>query len=93
MLTYEYWSLDGNKVVFNYHYCPDYELDIFLDFLPRQWSYLTFTLPTDSSDASSSTKEDTTSETSSSSDEEEIFLPASTSTDVPELILLNLFDF
>jgi len=93
MLTYEYWSLDGNKVVFNYHYCPDYELDILLDILPRQWLYMTFTLPTDSSDASSSTEEDTTSETSSSSDEEEIFLPSSTSTDVPELTLLNLFDF
>jgi len=47
----------------------------------------------DSSDVSSSTEEDTTSETSSSSDEEEIFLPASNSTNVPELILLNLFDF
>ena len=35
MLTYEFWSLDGNMVVFNYHYCPDYELDIFLDILPR----------------------------------------------------------
>jgi len=93
MLTYKYWCLDGNKVVFNYHYCPDYTLDIFLDILPRQWSYSTFMLPMDSSDASSSTEEDTTSETSSSSDEEEIFLTASTSTDVPELILLNLFDF
>ena len=41
----------------------------------------------------SSTEEDTTSKTSSSSDEEVVFLPASTSTDVPELILLNLFDF
>jgi len=93
MLTYEFWSLDGNLVVSNYHYCPDYELDIFLDVLPRQWSYSTFTIPTDSSDTSSSTEEDTTSESSSSSDEEEIFLPTSTSTDVPELILLNLFDF
>jgi len=93
MLTYEFWSLVGNQVVPNYHYCPDYELDIFLDILPRQWSYSTFTVPTDSSDASSSTEEDTTSEASSSSDEEEIFLPASTSTNVPELILLNLFDF
>jgi len=93
MLTYEFWSLDGNWVVSNYHYCPDYDLDIFLDILPRKWLYSTFTLPMDSSDASSSTEEDTTSETSSSSDEEEIFLPASTSTDVPELILLNLFDF
>jgi len=93
MLTYKYWSLDSNKVVFNYHYCPDYTLDIFLDILPKQWLYSTFMLPTDSSDASSSTEEDTTSETSSSSDEEEIFLPSSTSTNVPELILLNLFDF
>ena len=24
MLTYEFWSLDGNLVVSNYHYCPDY---------------------------------------------------------------------
>jgi len=93
MLTYQFWSLDGNMVVSNYHYCPDYKLNIFLDILPRQWSHSTFTIPTDSSDASSSTEEDTTSETSSSSDEEEIFLPASISTDVPELILLNLFDF
>jgi len=93
MLTYKFWSLDSNRVVSNYHYCPDYDLDIFLDILPRQWLYSTFTIPTDSSDASSSTEEDTTSETSSSSDEEEIFLPASTSTDVPELILLNLFAF
>jgi len=93
ILTYKFWSLDGNRVVSNYHYCPDYELDIFLDFLPRQWSFSTFTIPTDSSDASSSTEEDTTSKTSSSSDEEEIFLPASNSTNVPELILLDLFDF
>jgi len=75
MLTYEFWSLDGNKVVSNYHYCPDYTLDIFLDFLPRQWSYLTFMLPMDSLDASSSTEEDTTSGTSSSSDEKESFFP------------------
>jgi len=93
MLTYEFWSLDGNLVVSNYHYCPDYDLDIFLDILPRQWSYSTFMIPTDSSDASSSTEGDATSKTSSSSDEEEIFLPASNSTNVPELILLNLFDF
>jgi len=24
MLTFEYWSLDANWVVSNYHYCPDY---------------------------------------------------------------------
>ena len=93
MLTFEYWSLDGNQVVSNYHYCPDYELDIFLDILPRQWSSSTFYIPTDSSDSSSSTDEEIQSESSSSSDEEEIFLPSSTSTDVPELIVLNLFDF
>ena len=94
MLTFEYWSLDSNQVVSNYHYCPDYDLDVFFDILPRQWLYLTFTLPTDSSDSSSSTEEDSQSETSLSSDEEElIFLPPISSTNVPELILLNLFDF
>jgi len=93
MLTFEYWSLDANWVVSNYHYCPDYELDVFLDILPRQWLNSTFMIPMDSSDSSFSTEEDSQSETSSSSDEEEIFLPSSTSTDVPELILLNLFDF
>ena len=93
MLTFEYWSLDGNQVVSNYHYCPDYDLDLFLDILPRKWSYLTFTVPMDSLDSSSSTEEDTQSESSSSSSEETIFLPSTSSTDVPELILLNLFDF
>ena len=92
MLTFEYWSLGGDKIVSNYHYCPDYNLDIFLDILPRQWSDTTFYIPTDSSDASSSTEEDTMSETSSD-EEEVIFLPSSTATNVPELILLNLFDF
>jgi len=37
VLTFEYWSLDSNQIVSNYHYCPDYKLDIFLDILPRQW--------------------------------------------------------
>ena len=93
MLTFEYWSLDGNKVVSNYHYCPDYELDVFLDILPRQWSDSTFYIPMDSSDSSSSTDEETQSKSSSSSDEDKNFLPSSISTDVPELIILNLFDF
>jgi len=91
MLTFEYWSLDGNKVASNYHYCPDYDLDIFLDSLPRNWLYSNFTIPMDSSDSSSSTEEDTQSE--ASSEEEVIFLPPSNVTAVPELILLNLFDF
>jgi len=92
MLTFEYWSLDGNQVVSNHYYCPDYDLDLFLDILPRKRPYSTFTVPMDSSDSSSSTEEDTQSESSSSS-KETIFLPSTSSTDVPELILLNLFDF
>jgi len=94
MLTYEYWNLDGNKVISNYHYCPDYDLDIFFDVLPRKWSFVSFTLP---SDSSSSTEEESQSETSSdgssSSEEEQVFLPPTSSTDALEMILLNLFDF
>ena len=90
MLTFEYWSLDGNQVVSNYHYCPDYTLNVLFDDLPRKWLYSTFTLL---SDSSSSTEEETQPESFSYSEEDLIFLSPTSSTNVPELILLNLFDF